>query len=352
MDKKSKAFLMELMGKSSPSGFEAEAQKFVFSYMNQYADKVETDVLGNVIGIMNPKGKPKVMFAGHCDEVGLILQHIDNNGYLYFQKIGGTYLPALHGQRVSILSGKGKIPGVIASKKTAGESAGAPKDLKVENFWIDIGAKDKKEAEKYVSIGDPAVFASSFEEMPNRLVLSKGFDDKIAVFTIAEIMRRLAKESYQPAIFGVSTVQEEVGTRGATTSSFSINPDIGIAIDVIEASDYPGIDKRMKGEIALGKGPVLTRGSNISPVLFKLLDNTAREAGIPCQKIACPGPTSTDARALQIIRSGVAAALISVPLRYMHTSGEIVSLEDVENIVKLVVLAVKKIKKDMSLLPF
>lgn len=352
MEKKSIDFLKELMGASSPSGFETEAQKMVSARMKEYADRVETDVLGNVAGILNPGGSPRIMFAGHCDEVGLILQHINGDGFLYFQKIGGTYLPALHGQRVYVLSGNRRVPGVIASRKASGDASSAPKDLKVEGFWIDIGARDKKEAEKVVSVGDPVTFATSLQEMPNGYLLSKGFDDKIAVFTITEIMRRLKKEKYSPAIFGVSTVQEELGTRGATTSSFSIAPDIGIAIDVTEASDYPDIDKRVKGEVSLGKGPVITRGANINPVLFKLLTETAEEEAIPWQRTASAGPTGTDARAMQIIRGGVATALISVPLRYMHTSGEIICLHDVENIVKLVVSVIKRIKKGMSLLPF
>ncbi|HNS32316.1 MAG TPA: M42 family metallopeptidase [bacterium] len=349
MEKKSMEFLKELMGTAGPSGFETETQRLVFNFMKKNADEVESDVLGNVKGVLNPKGKPRIMLAGHCDEIGLILQHINNDGYLYFQQIGGTYLPALHGQRVYVVNKKGRVLGVIGRKK--GESTEVPKSFPIESMWIDIGVRSRKEAEKLVSIGDPITFATNFQELPNNLVLSKGFDDKIAVFAITEILKRLSGEKFSPAVFGVSTVQEELGTRGATTSSFSINPDIGIAIDVIEATDYPDIDKRTKGEVSLGKGLVLHRGANINPVIGKMLIDTAVENGIPYQVTAAAGPTGTDARAIQLIRGGVATALISIPLRYMHTSGEIISLGDIENIVKLVVTLVKKMKKDMSLLP-
>ena len=349
MDKKSMGFLKELMETSSPSGFEIEAQQLVYKYMKESTDSVITDVMGNLTGVLNPQGKPKIMLAGHCDEVGLIVQHINNEGYLYFQQIGGTYLPALHGQRVKIITKKGKVFGVIGRKK--GDLLDAPKGLTIESHWIDIGAKSKEEAKKLVSIGDPITFATNFQELPNNLVLSKGFDDKISVFAITEIIRRLSREKYNPAVFGVSTVQEELGTRGATTSSFSINPDIGIAIDVTEATDYPDIDKKVKGEVSLGKGPVFHRGANINPVLGEMLIDIAEKSGIPYQITAVAGPTGTDARAIQIIRGGVATALVSVPLRYMHTSGEIISLDDVENIVKLIVSFIKEVKQDISLLP-
>jgi len=349
VEKMSIKFLEELMSTASPSGFETEVQRVVLNRMKKCSDRVDIDVLGNLIGIINPKGQPKIMLAGHCDEVGLIVQHINDNGYLYFQKIGGTYLPALHTQRVNIITSKGRVPGVIGRKK--GLSTEVPQSFPVESLWIDIGVRNRKEAEKLVSIGDPITFATNFQKLPNNLVLSKGFDDKISVFAITEIFARLYKTKFAPSIFGVSTVQEELGTRGATTSSYTINPDVGIAIDVTEATDYPDMDKRSKGEVALGKGPVLYRGANINPVIGNLLIETAKNLNIPHQIGAVAGPTGTDARAIQIIRGGVATALISVPLRYMHTSGEIISLDDVENIVKLVVEVVKKIKKGMDFIP-
>ncbi len=349
MDKKSIEFLKEMMAASSPSGFETEVQQVVMKHMSKSADRVESDVLGNVAAALNEKGSPRIMLAGHCDEIGLLLQHINNDGYLYFQQIGGIYLPALQGQRVTVQGRKGKVPGVIGRKK--GESTEVPKSFPIESLWVDIGAKSRKEAEDIVAIGDPITFPANFQELPNNLLLSRGFDDKIGVFAIAGIIKELSGAKFAPAVFGVSTVQEEIGTRGATTSSFNINPDIGIAIDVIEATDYPDTDKRTKGEVALGKGPVLHRGANINPVIGRMLIDTARELSMPYQVTAAAGPTGTDARAMQLVRAGVATALISVPLRYMHTSGEIISLDDIENIVKLVVTLVKKMKKDTSFLP-
>ena len=349
MEKISIEFLKKLMSTNSPSGFETETQKMVFNLMKEYSEKVEVDVFGNVAGILNLEGNPRIMLAGHSDEIGLLVQHISDEGYLYFQRIGGTYIPAIHSQRVNILTRKGKVLGLIGRKK--GDTTDSSKPLPLESFWIDIGAKNRKEAEKLVSIGDPIVFATTFETLPNNLVLSKSFDDKIAVFIILEVLKKLSKEKFDSSVFGVSTVQEEVGTRGATTSSYGINPDVGIAIDVTEANDYPGMDKRLKGEVSLGKGPVLYKGANINPVIGSMLIETSEELGIPHQVRAAAGPTATDARAIQLIRGGVATALISIPLRYMHTSGEIVSLNDAESIVKLLVEVIKKIKKDTSFIP-
>jgi tetrahedral aminopeptidase len=352
LKKEAKIFLKQLLETPSQSGFEAGAQRLVADYLRQFTDKVETDVHGNVIAVKNPSGKPRIMLAAHCDEVGFQVKYITDEGFIYFHTAGAPYLRSLHAQRVTIVSEKGCVPGVIARKKiTASDTGKSSEEVKIQHFWIDIGAKDRKEAEKLVCVGDPVSFAAGFQEIAGGRIMAKGFDDKIGVFVIAETMRHLNGEKIIPAVFAVSTVQEEVGSRGAWTSAFNVNPDVGIVPEVIETSDYPDSEKRVTGDIRLGKGPGLQKGSNINPALGSFLIETARKAGIPYQIDAVSGPTSTDASVIQIMRGGVATALLRIPLRYMHTSGEIICTDDVENAIKLLTLAVKEIKPDICFIP-
>ena len=345
-------FLQKLVEAPSPPGFEQPVQRLVRKEMVTFADKVERDVHGNVIGIKNPNGKPKIMLAGHCDEVGLMIKYISKEGYIYPERAGCPLLYGLMGQRVVIHGRKGSVVGAIVRKRPdAATKAEAEKDLKITDFWIDIGAKDKKGAESVVSIGDPITFAGGFERLQNDMVMARGFDDRIGVFVIVEVMRMLAKKKINASVYGVSTVQEEVGGRGSLTSSFAINPDVGIAIDVWFPSDYPGADKKAVGEMALGKGPALLRGANINPVVGEMLIKTAQQKKIPYQLCGFGFPTPTDASAIQVSRGGVATAYIGVLSRYLHTPVEIISLKDVESSIKLLAAFIEKLNARMDFRP-
>jgi len=336
MEKRSLDFLRTILETPSPSGFEQPVQKLVRERLKEYCDEVRTDVHGNVIGVRNPKAKMRVMLAGHVDEIGFMIQSISDDGFLRFAGIGGIDPQIPVGQRVQIHSEKGPVSGVIGKKAIHlmdAEERG--KSLKLHELWIDIGAKNRKEVEKCVQIGDPVTLDVKFLPLKNNLVAARGMDDRVGTFTVIETLRLVAKKKLNVAVYGVSTVQEELGLRGARTSAFGIDPHVGIAIDVGQASDHPTVDKGRFGDVKLGKGPMLHRGANINPVLGQMLVRTAQKAKIPYQFTGAPTATGTDANAMQIARAGAATALLSIPNRYMHTPVEIISLKDLENAAKL-----------------
>ncbi len=354
MEQRSLNFLKELTNTPSPSGFEQPAQAIWCKYVNHFVDEVKKDVHGNAIAVINPRGRPKIMFCGHCDEIGLMVNYIDDKGYIYFRAIGGIDTALLPGQRFYIHTKKGPILGVVGKKaihlmeEEERKSAAMPK---IHTLWLDIGAKDKKEVEKVISIGDPITNIAGFERLKNDFVVARGFDDKMGSFVVAEMLRLLSRKKPKAAIFGVSTVQEEIGARGAKTSVYGISPDVGIAIDVTHSTDYPDSNSKKTGEIKSGKGPVISRGANINPVVFEKLVETAREEKIPYQIEAAPGATGTDANAIQLNKAGVATGLISVPNRYMHTPVEVIVLSDLENAAKLLSGFTYRIKADLCFIP-
>ncbi len=336
MRKESIALLKKMVETPSPSGFEQPVQKIVRAEMKGLCDAVHTDVHGNVTGVLNAGGKPRVMLAGHCDEIGMMVTHVNDKGFVYFAPVGGVDATILPGERLLVHGEGGPVLGCVGRKpihlmKEEDRKGG----VKIESLFLDIGAKDKKDALKCVAVGDPITFQGGFELMPNGLAVSRGFDDKVGAFVIMETMRILKRRQFGAAVFGVSTVQEELGLRGAKTSAFGIDPDVGIAIDVGHATDYPGADERRTGEAGLGKGPLLHRGANINPVVEKRLVDAAKKGKVPYQITAEPRATGTDANAIQISRAGVATGLVSIPNRYMHTSVEMIALRDLEDAAKL-----------------
>ena len=336
MRKESVDFLKELVETPSPSGFESAAQKLVKEYLKGCVDDATVDVHGNLITTKNVGGSPTVMLAGHVDEIGLMVTYINDDGYMSFASIGGIDAGLLAGQRVWIDGSRGRVTGVVGKKPIHLMDADEKKKVpEIKKLWIDIGAKNKKDAEKWVRVGDTAVIAVGFEEIKNGMAVARGFDDKIGSFVVAETMRIISRRKLHAAVYGVSTVQEEIGLRGAKTSAFGISPDVGIAIDVGFATDFPTSEKGLTGEVKMGKGPMLYRGPNINPVVGKLLMDAAEKKKIPYQLKAAPRATGTDANAIQLTKAGVAAALVSIPNRYMHTPVEIVSLRDAVNAAEL-----------------
>jgi endoglucanase len=343
------------METASPSGFENEASHLWCEEAKSFTDRVKVDLHGNSIAVVNERGNPRVMVAGHLDEVGFMVSYIDDDGFLYFREIGGWDPQILPGQRVWVHSKKGKIKGVIGKKPIHLLTEEERKEVvKVEDLWIDIGAKDKHDAEKLVTIGDPVVMAYSFEELRNNFAVSRGFDDKAGAFVVLEVARMLSEMKPQAEIYAVATVQEEVGLRGARTSAFGINPKVGIAVDVGFASDFPSMkeEKKRVGDIKLGKGPIIARGANINSKVYALLIETAKDHKISYQIHGEPRGTGTDANIIQLTRSGVATGLVSIPNRYMHSPCEIISLEDLENVCKLIAFAVKRIDNKIDFVPF
>lgn len=349
---KSLTFLKRLLEAPSPSGFEQPAQKIWRENVGKYADRIQTDVHGNCIGIINEEGSPRILLAGHCDELGFMVQYITDEGFLHFRTIGGFDVNIIPGRRVKVHTKKGPILGVTGKKAIhVMTDEEKKKKAEIHDLWIDIGVGDRKEAESLVSVGDPVTYTVGFEELRKDLAISRGFDDKAGSFAVGEVLRMLSGKSFKAAVYSVSTVQEEVGLRGARTSAFGINPKVGIAVDVTHATDHPDMDKKRVGDIKLGSGPVIARGANINPVVEKILIRTARDEKIPFQIEAAPGGTGTDANAIQLTRAGVATGLVSIPLRYMHTSVETLSLNDVENVSKLLTAFILRLDDSMDFTP-
>ena len=333
MRKASMEFLRALLAAPGPSGYEGPVRAVWRQHVEQFAERVEVDLHGNAIAALNSTGEPRIMLAGHMDELGFQVVHIDADGYISFDTVGGFDMAIVPGRKVRIHTAKGDVLGVIGKKAI---HAMTPEDRKKvaekHELWIDIGAADGKEARKLVAIGDPVTYDANFEMLRRGLAVSRAFDNKMGAFVVAETMRKVAASRRKPraSLYSVATVQEEVGLRGATTSTYGVDPLVGIALDVNHATDHPGMDKRRMGDLKVGGGPIISRGANINPVVFDELVRAARRRKIPHQISAESGGTGTDANAMQLTRAGVATGLVGVALRYMHTPVEVLSLDDLE----------------------
>jgi endoglucanase len=340
MQEHSHTFLKNLLETPSASGFEQTIQEVVRSWARHYADEVCTDRHGNVIAVRHPDGhrdaSQRVMLAGHCDQIALMVEYIDDKGFLYVQPIGGWDMQVLLGQYLAVWTASGPVTGVVSRRAphlmTGDERNKVPQFTDV---WIDIGAKDAKEARELVRYGDTVTFALGYRPLRNSLAASPAMDDKVGVWVVMEALRLLHGKSLQVPVYCVSTVQEEIGLRGATTSTYAIHPTVGIAVDVCHATDTPGNDKKQLGDTNLGDGPVLFRGPNINPRVFDRLEQAAREHQIGVQVRGAPRGTGTDANVMQLTRDGVATGLIGIPNRYMHSPVEVVCLDDLDRAAQL-----------------
>jgi tetrahedral aminopeptidase len=336
MEPKAHDFLKRLLQTPSPSGYERPIQDVVREYVQSFADEVKTDVHGNVIVAKNPGAQLRLMFAGHCDQIGLIVTQIDDQGFIYSQAIGGWDPQQLIGQRMVIWTDQGPVPAVISRKPIHLLTDEERKQVvKLEDIWLDIGANDKAEAASVVRIGDPVTLQLGYQELRNGLANAPGMDNRTGLWVVIEAIRRSSLQPLNCAIFAVSTVQEEIGLRGAKTSAFGIDPHVGIAVDVTHATDCPKIDRRQQGEIGLGKGPAIYRGPNMNPVVTRRLIELCDSKQIPYQLAATGRATPNDANMLQICRAGVATGLVSIPNRYMHSAVETISLNDLDQAANL-----------------
>lgn len=352
MEKQSRDFFYSLIRTPSPSGYEEKIQSVVKDYMKDVADEIQVDVHGNLIAAINPSAPFRVMLAGHCDQIGLIVNYIDAEGFIYVLSLGGWDPQTLVGVRVTIWGRKGPVEGVIGRKAihllTEEERRRVPR---VTDLWVDIGAESKAEAEEYVRVGDAGTIPLDCKELLNNRIAAPATDDKSGVWVVMEALRRINRDKLSVGVFAVSTVQEEVGLRGARTSSYGIDPDLGIAVDVTHATDAPTIDKKISGDIKLGAGPVIGKGPNMNMKLVDSLLDVASSNEIPCQLAAENRITGTDAAPIQVSRSGIATGLISIPNRYMHTPVEIVSWSDMDNAANLLARFCESLTKDVSFIP-
>jgi len=340
-------FLVNLLDARSPTGAEYEAQAVIDSHVEAKVDEYRRDTMGNRFATVNPDGDPSVLFAGHIDELGLIVTYINDKGFIYFDTLGGHDKSMISGRRVSIQTKNGIVKGVTGKRAIHLMS---PEDRRkvpeTHEIWIDIAVKTKAEAEALVQIGDTAVYDQSFELIRGSVGVARAFDDKAGAYAVLESVLRLTKEKRLAAkVTAAATTQEEIGTRGAITAAFSVNPDFAIAVDVGHATDSPDCDPRKFGMFKQGAGPIVCRGPNINPLVFERIVKCAEAKKIPYQIEADPRPTGTDARAIQVAQSGIATGLLSIPLRYMHTPSEMVDLQDIEYTVQLLVAFAKSLKK-------
>jgi putative aminopeptidase FrvX len=352
MNPSAKDFLGRLLTTPGVSGYEQSVQAVVREYAAAFSDDVRTDLHGNVLATANPGAGITLMFDGHCDQLGMIISHIDEAGFLYFQTIGGWDPQQLVGQRVSVWADSGAVHGVI-SRKAIHLLTDSEKKAVVDpnDMWVDIGASDRADAESVVRIGDSVTVQLGFQEMRNDLANAPAMDNRTGVWVVFEGMRRAVERGISCTLATASSVQEEIGLRGAQTATFGIDPDVGIAVDVTHATDCPTIDKRQRGDIKLGGGPVILRGPNVNPRVGARLLDVAEAETIPHQIAALGRAAPNNVNPIQVSRAGVAAGLVQIPNRYMHSAVETVSLRDLDAAADLLAAFAVRISDRDSFIP-
>ena len=346
-------FFRELLETPGPSGYEGPVQAVFEKYVEPYADELRRFRHGSVAAIRNPQGSPRVIVTGHADEIGLIVHHIDDNGFLYVRPIGGIDLVTLPGARVDVHTASGVLPGVIGRKPThLQESDERRKVGKIKTAYVDIGAADKAAASECVRPGDTITFAPGVTRLGDKLVSSKATDNRTGVFCAAEALRLVSEARPEACVIALSTVCEEIGGEGALTSAYDLEPDVAIVIDVTFATDQPDVSGSDTSELSLGKGPVLARGPRLNETVVDLLGQAAEAAGIEVQYEVVHHRTGTDGDLFYRSRGGVPIAVIGVPCRYMHTPAEVVSVEDLDAIAQLVSRFAFDLREGQSFDPF
>jgi endoglucanase len=349
------AFLKRLLDSPGPSGFETAPARVWRDEVKRFADDVTADVHGNSVGSVNAKGAPRLMLAGHIDEIGLQITHIDDDGYLYFAGIGGWDPQVLVGQRVVIAGRTGAVRGVVGKQAIhLMKREDMDKASKITDLWIDIGATTKDQARERVRVGDAAVLDAAVQELPNGRIVSRSIDNRIGAYVVAEALRLLAADRPKhAAVYAVATTREEIAWSGggARTSAVGLDPQVALVVDVTHATDYPGAEKKRAGEHKIGGGPVLSRGSAVSPVVFDLLVECAEAEQIPYSIQAAPHDTGTDADAIYNALRGIPTGLVSVPNRYMHSPNELVALEDLERAARLCAAFARRLTPATSFIP-
>ncbi|MEM9366630.1 MAG: M42 family metallopeptidase [Planctomycetota bacterium] len=349
------AFLESAIRTPSPSGFEEPIVKLIRDYLqDSVGDDTSVDVHGNLIARTGAHGGPRLMLAGHCDQIGMLVSHIDDKGFLHAQTIGGWDPQQLIGQAMTVWTADGPVPAVISRKPIHLLSPSERKEVvQLEQMWLDIGAEDGDDARSRVRVGDPITLDLEYRPLVGDRVSGPGMDNKTGMWTVVEALRRAATEGPQLKceLHSVATVQEEIGLRGAKTAAAGIQPHVGIAVDVTHASDCPTIDKNQQGDIRLGGGPVIFRGPNINPKVAQRLIDLAEKEGIAYQLAALGRAAPNDSNALQISGAGVATGLVGVPNRYMHSAVETVSTGDLEAIATLLTRFAQSLTPECNFIP-
>ena len=344
-------FLKTLLETPSPSGFETRGQRVWADYVRPFADKVRSDPYGNVYASLNPDTAPKILLSGHADELGLMINYINDDGFVFFKGIGGVDRAMLRGQRVVIHGPDGPVPGVTGHLAIHMQEPDDRKKVpEFHEVFIDIGAKSRAEAAKLVRVGDPITHDANVVRLAGDRIAARGCDNRIGTWAAAEALRLLAekKDSLAASVVAVSTIQEENGLYGATMAGYRAQPNAALVVDVTHATDIPCCSKPKHGDVKLGGGPVLSIGSANHPVLLDRLRAAADRAGIPLQYEANPRHTGTDADAIFLQHGGIPTVSIGLPNRYMHSSVEVIELSDLQAVADLLAAFCREVKSDDS----
>ncbi|AHG89987.1 peptidase M42 family protein [Gemmatirosa kalamazoonensis] len=342
------AFLKRLLDAPGPSGFETVPARVWRAEASTFAT-VSGDVMGNSIAVVNPGGSPTIMLAGHIDEIGVIVTYVDDQGYAYVGPIGGWDPQVLVGQRVRFMGKDGDVVGVIGKKPIhLIKPDEREKASRMCDLWVDIGSTSKAETLARLSVGDAGVVDKQLLELPNGRIASRSIDNRIGAFVVLEALRRYAARPGDARVVAVATTQEEIAWRGggALASAVKVAPAMAIVVDVTFATDHPGVDKKEHGEANLGGGPVLTRGSIVSPIVFNMVRDAAERLKIPYQLHAAGRESFTDADAIHNAAEGIATALVSVANRYMHSPSEMVAVDDLDRSAELIAETCRAVGKN------
>jgi len=339
MDKKSKKFLFDYLNNSSPTGFEQSGQQIWLDYLKPYINDYMVDVYGTAVGIINPKGTYKVVIEAHADEISWFVNYITEEGYIYVRRNGGSDHQIAPSMRVNIYGAKGVVKGVFGWPAIHVRDAAKEETPSLKNIFIDIGAESKKEVEEMgVHVGSVAVFQDELMELNKNYLTGRALDNRMGGYMIAEVARRLHenKKKLPFCLYVVNAVQEEIGLRGAEMISRRLKPDLAICTDVTHDTQSPMYNKKDSGNLKCGAGPVLCYGPAVQNNVLKMIIDVANKKKIQFQRQAVSRSTGTDTDSFAYSAEGVASALISLPLKYMHTTVETVHKEDVENVINLI----------------
>ena len=340
--------LETLINTPSPVGHEARGQRVWLDYVSPFADETFSDHYGNCVAVLNKGGSPRVMLAGHADEIALVVSYIDDNGFLYVRRMGGVDPVVSKAQRVHVHTSDGPVLGVIGNVAPHLTKAdGEKKYHKIDDLFIDIGVGSKKEAEKVVRVGNPVTVVDEFARLRGELAVARAFDNRIGTFAVAEALRLLSEDrkGLKAEVCAVSNIMEEIGLLGARQIAYTLKPDVALVVDVTHATDYPTVSKALHGDVKIGQGPTLTHGGANHVEVVRRLEKVAKDLGIPLQHEAQSGTSGTDTDAIFWTRGGIPSALVSLPNRYMHSPVEVVSLQDLEQIPVLLSGFVRSLKK-------
>jgi len=342
------AFLKNLVNTPSPSGHEMRGQRVWLDYVKEFADETFSDAYGNCVAVLNKGGSPRVMLAGHADEIGMVVNFIDKDGYLYVRKLGGIDPAITKAQRVVVHAKQGPVPGVVGNVAPhLMKEEGERKAPKIHELFIDIGATSQQEAKKLVRIGDPITLADQFEILREDIAVARAFDNRIGTFAVAETLRLLSadRKKLKAEVCAVSNIMEETGLLGARQIAYSLQPDVAVVVDVTHATDYPTVNQQQHGEIKLGKGPAITHGGCNHPDVVERLETAAEDEGITLQHEAMSATSGTDTDVIFWTRGGIPSGLVSLPNRYMHSPVELINLKDLEQIPRLLAAFARSLKR-------